>query len=202
MDNPTAESGQKLLSVLVIDESHSRATEICAGLVAAGYQVAALMPDTLDLAERVQRLRPDVILIETDSPSRDTLEHLAVLGQAMPRPVLMFARDRDSRIIREAMRAGVSAYVVDGLQVERIQPLVEVAMARFEEYRELRLERDAAMRKLSDRITIDRAKGVLMKARGMDEDAAYNALRKLAMDRGQPLFDVASDVLAMAKVLL
>ncbi|HWV19289.1 MAG TPA: ANTAR domain-containing protein [Rhodocyclaceae bacterium] len=193
---------QKVLSVLVIDESHSRAAEICAGLVAAGYQVAALMPDTLDLAERVERLRPDVILIETDSPSRDTLEHLAVLGRAMPRPVLMFARDRDSRIIREAMRAGVSAYVVDGLQIERIQPLVEVAMARFEEYRELKRERDEATRKLSDRIIIDRAKGVLMKARGMDEDAAYNALRKLAMDRGQPLFDVASDVLAMAKILL
>lgn len=191
-----------MLSVLVIDESHGRAAEICAGLVAAGYQVAALMPDTLDLAERVQHLRPDVILIETDSPSRDTLEHLAVLGRAMPRPVLMFARDRDSRVIREAMRAGVSAYVVDGLQAERIQPLVEVAMARFEEYRQLKRERDEATRKLSDRITIDRAKGVLMKARGMDEDAAYNALRKLAMDRGQPLFDVASDVLAMAKVLL
>lgn len=202
MNLPARDPGQKMLSVLVIDESQHRAAEICAGLVAAGYQVAALVPDTLDLSDQVQRLRPDVILIETDSPSRDTLEHLAVLGRAMPRPVLMFARNRDSRTIREAMRAGVSAYVVDGLQVERIQPLVEVAMARFEEYRELRRERDEATRKLSDRITIDRAKGVLMKARGMDEDAAYNALRKLAMDRGQPLFDVASDVLAMAKILL
>jgi response regulator NasT len=202
MKTPATDPEHKLLSVLVIDESQQRAAEICAGLVTAGYQVAALVPDTLDLSDQVQRLRPDVILIETDSPSRDTLEHLALLGRAMPRPVLMFARDRDSRIIREAMRAGVSAYVVDGLQVERIQPLVEVAMARFEEYRELRRERDEATRKLSDRITIDRAKGVLMKARGMDEDAAYNALRKLAMDRGLPLFDVASDVLAMAKILL
>jgi len=191
-----------MLSVLVIDESQGRAAEICAGLTAAGYQVAALMPDTLDLSAQVQRLRPDVILIETDSPSRDTLEHLAVLGRDLPRPVLMFAKERDSKVIREAMRAGVSAYVVDGLKADRIQPLVEVAMARFEEYRDLRRERDEATRKLSDRITIDRAKGVLMKARGIDEDAAYNALRKLAMDRGQSLFDVASDVLAMAKILL
>lgn len=191
-----------MLSVLVIDESSGRAAEICAGLAGAGYRVAALMPDTLDLAEHVQRLGPDVILIETESPSRDTLEHLAVVGRALPRPVLMFAKDRDSKVIREAMRAGVSAYVVDGLKAERIQPLVEVAMARFEEYRELRRERDEATRKLSDRITIDRAKGVLMKARGLDEDAAYTALRKLAMDRGQSLFDVASDVLAMAKILL
>ena len=189
-----------MLSVLVIDESSGRAAEICAGLVGAGYQVAALMPDTLDLSDQVQRLRPDVILIETESPSRDTLEHLALLGRDMPRPVLMFAKERDSKIIREAMRAGVSAYVVDGLKADRIQPLVEVAMARFEEYRELRRERDEATRKLSERVTIDRAKGVLMKARGLDEDAAYNALRKLAMDRGQSLIDVASDVLAMAKV--
>ena len=192
----------KNLSVLVIDESQGRSAEICAGLTAAGYQVAALMPDTLDLSAQVQRLRPDVILIETDSPSRDTLEHLAVLGRDLPRPVLMFAKERDSKVIREAMRAGVSAYVVDGLKADRIQPLVEVAMARFEEYRDLKRERDEATRKLSDRITIDRAKGVLMKARGIDEDAAYNALRKLAMDRGQSLFDVASDVLAMAKILL
>jgi response regulator NasT len=196
------QTDQTILSVLVIDESQGRAAEICAGLAVAGYQVAALVPDTLDLSDQVQRLRPDVILIETDSPSRDTLEHLAVIGRNMPRPVLMFAKDRDSKIIREAMRAGVSAYVVDGLQADRIQPLVEVAMARFEEYRELKRERDEATRKLSDRITIDRAKGVLMKARGLDEDAAYNALRKLAMERGQSLFDIASDVLAMAKILL
>jgi response regulator NasT len=193
---------QRMLSVLVIDESRGRSAEICAGLAGAGYQVAALVPDTLDLSDQVQRLRPDVILIETESPSRDTLEHLALIGRDLPRPVLMFAKDSDSKVIREAMRAGVSAYVVDGLQADRIQPLVEVAMARFEEYRELKRERDEATRKLSDRITIDRAKGVLMKARGLDEDGAYNALRKLAMDRGQSLFDVASDVLAMAKILL
>lgn len=191
-----------MLSVLVIDESQSRAAEICAGLAVAGYQVAALLPDTLDLSDRVQRLRPDVILIQTDSPSRDTLEHLAVLERDMPRPILMFAKERDSKVIREAMRAGVSAYVVDGLAAERIQPLVEVAMARFEEYRELKRERDEATRKLSDRIAIDRAKGVLMKARDLDEDAAFNALRKLAMDRGQALVDAANDVLAMAKLLL
>ena len=201
MNTPVNAPGQKTLKALVIDELHGCAAEICAGLAAAGYQVAALMPNALKLADRVQHLCPDVILIQTDSPSHDTLEHLAALGRAMPRPVLMFAHDRNRGVIREAMRAGVSVYVVDGLQAGRIEPLVEVAMARFDEYRQLRRERDEATRKLSDRITIDRAKGVLMKARGMDEAAAYNALRKLAMDRGQTLFEVASDVLAMAKVL-
>ena len=195
-------AAQATLSVLVIDESQGRAGEISAGLAAAGYQVAALLPDTLDLAARVQEMEPDVILIQTESPSRDTLEHLAVLGRNMPRPVLMFAKERDSRVIREAMRAGVSAYVVDGLAAERIQPLVEVAMARFEEYSMLRRERDEATQKLSDRIAIDRAKGVIMKARGLDEDEAYAVLRKLAMDRGQSMISVANDVLMMAQVLL
>lgn len=197
-----SESPASPLSVLVIDELQGRAGEICAGLAVAGYQVAAMLPDTLDLSTQVQAIKPDVILIQTDSPSRDTLEHLAVLGRDMPRPILMFARDSDSRIIREAMRAGVSAYVVDGLAAERIQPLVEVAMARFEEYSELRRERDDATRKLSDRIAIDRAKGVIMKARKLDEDEAYTVLRKLAMDRGQSLISAANDVLMMAQVLL
>lgn len=196
---PTSEP---MLSVLVVDEQQGRADEICAGLAEAGYKVAALLPDALALSARVTEFKPDVILIQTDSPSRDTLEHLAAIGRDLPRPILMFAKERDSRVIREAMRAGVSAYIVDGLSAGRIQPLVEVAMARFEEYSTLRRERDEATQKLSDRITIDKAKGVLMKARNLDEEAAYAMLRRLAMDRGQPLVQVAQDVLEMARLLM
>ncbi|HMX15715.1 MAG TPA: ANTAR domain-containing protein [Rhodocyclaceae bacterium] len=191
-----------MLSVLVIDESESRAGEICAGLALAGHQVAALLPSATNLADRVEALGPDIILISTDSPTRDTLEHLAAVNEAMPRPVIMFSRKGDSALIRKAMKAGVSAYIVDGLAAKRIQPVIQVAIARFEEYQELRKERDDAARKLSDRIVIDRAKGVLMKARGMDEEEAYKALRKLAMDRGQPLAEVARNVMEMANLLL
>ncbi len=191
-----------MLNVLVIDDSESRAGEICAGLALAGHRVAALLPSALDLPGRVEALRPDIILIGTDSPTRDTLEHLAVVNEAMPRPVIMFSRKGDSAMIRKAMKAGVSAYIVDGLAAQRIQPVIQVAIARFEEYQELRRERDDATRKLSDRILVDRAKGVLMKARDLDEDAAYKALRKLAMDRGQPLAEVARTVIDMAKLLL
>ncbi|HET7775445.1 MAG TPA: ANTAR domain-containing protein [Azospira sp.] len=191
-----------MLRVLVIDESQSRAADICAGLVKAGHQVAAVLASSLDLAGRVEELKPDVILIETDSPSRDTLEHLSAMNREMPRPVIIFANDDDSGTIREAMKAGVSSYVVDGLDPARIKPIVEVARARFEETLALRRELEDATQKLSDRKVIERAKGLLMKTRKMEEEEAYHALRRLAMDRGQSMSRVARDVIEMAKVLL
>jgi two-component system, response regulator / RNA-binding antiterminator len=191
-----------MLRVLVIDELEARAGEICAGLALAGYQVAALLPTSTNLSRQVEEIRPDVILIQTDSPSRDTLEHLAAINEAAPRPVVMFTRKGGSALMRKAFKAGVSAYVVDGFKRERLKPLVELAIARFEEHQELKQERDDATQKLAERKTIDRAKGVLMKARDMDEETAYAALRKLAMDRGQSLGKAAADVLQMAKVLL
>lgn len=191
-----------MLRVLVIDEAEGRAGEICAGLALAGYQVAALLPSTLDLSAKVEQIRPDIILIQTDSPSRDTLEHLAVINAELPRPVVVFANQGEAPVVRKAMKAGVSAYIVDGLSTKRLKPVIEVAIARFEEYQELRRERDEATQKLADRKVIDRAKGVLMKARSLDEDDAYKALRKLAMDRGESLTKVAQQVVEMANLLL
>jgi len=188
--------------ILVIDESQQRAVEICSGLIKAGHQVAAVLPSAFELIERIEEIKPDIILIETESPSRDTLEHLGVMNREMPRPVVMFSQDGDSGTIRSAIQAGVAAYVVDGFDIDRLKPVVDVAIARFEEHQSLKQELAEASRKLSERKLVDRAKGVLMKARGMDEDAAYTALRKLAMDRGQPLSKAAADVLEMAKLLL
>lgn len=189
-----------MLRVLVIDESRERAGEICAGLALAGYQVAAILADSANLTREVERLAPDVILIETESPSRDTLEHLAVVHEHMPRPVVIFTQESEAETIREAVKAGVSAYVVDGLDPKRIKPVVEVARARFESHQNLRMELAEASKKLSDRKTIDRAKGILMKARNLDEDGAYHALRKLAMERGQTISRVARDVIDMARL--
>jgi response regulator NasT len=118
-----------------------------------------------------------------------------------PRPVIVFARDGDSATIRTAIGAGVAAYVVDGLEPSRLKPIIDVAMARFEAHQALKGELAAATQKLSDRKRIDRAKGILMKSRGLDEDTAYAALRKLAMDRGKALSSVADDVIEMAKLL-
>ncbi|MBS1160689.1 MAG: response regulator receiver/ANTAR protein [Proteobacteria bacterium] len=191
-----------MLRILVIDESQSRAAELCAGLIRAGHQVAAVLSSALDLNARIREIKPDVILIETDAPSRDTLENLAVMDRDMPRPVIIFSQDSDSQTIRSAMKAGVSAYVVDGLEISRLKPIIDVAVARFEEHQSLRKELAEATRKLSDRKVVDKAKGILMKTRGLDEEQAYAALRKLAMERAKPMAQVAQDLLDMAKLLL
>ncbi|MDX9943342.1 MAG: ANTAR domain-containing protein [Azonexus sp.] len=191
-----------MLSVLVIDESRSRAAEICAGLALAGYQVAAILADSASLTAEVEKLQPDVILIETESPSRDTLENLAVLHKNMPRPVVIFTQEEGQSAIRDAVKAGVSAYVVDGLDPRRIKPILDVARVRFEDTQAMRQELDEIARKLTDRKLVDKAKGILMKARDLDEEAAYHTMRKLAMERGQSMAKVAKDVIDMARVLL
>jgi len=191
-----------MISVLVIDESRLRAGEICAGLALAGYQVAAILADAASLAAEVERLQPDVILIDTESPSRDTLEHLAAMHKNMPRPVIIFTQEDGQETIRDAVKAGVSAYVVDGMDPKRIKPIVDVARARFAEFQALRQELDDVSKKLTDRKLVEKAKGLLMRARNLDEDGAYHALRKLAMERGQPMVAVARDLIDMAKLLL
>jgi two-component system, response regulator / RNA-binding antiterminator len=191
-----------MLRVLVVDSSRERAADVCAAVALAGHQVAAVLTNALDLSDQVLATKPDVIFIQADSPSRDTLEHLAIMNRDCPRPVLLFSQDTDSAMIRRAVKAGVSSYVVDSVSSERLEGLVEVAIAQFEEFQHLRTERDDATRKLSERIVVDKAKGLLMKARGLNEDAAYHALRKLAMERGRKLADVAQDVIDMASLLL
>lgn len=191
-----------MASVLVIDESQQRAVEICTGLIKAGHQVAAVLPSALELIARIEEIKPDIILIETESPSRDTLEHLAVMNREMPRPVVMFSQDDDQTTIRSAIRSGVAAYVVDDFDIDRLRPVVDVAIAHFEEHQSLKRELAETNRKLSERKIIEKAKGILMKSRGMDEEAAYGALRKLAMERSQPLIKVAGNLIEMAELLL
>jgi response regulator NasT len=191
-----------MLRILVIDESQTRAAELCGGLAMAGHQVAAVLPSVLDLTAQIERIKPDVILIETDSPSRDTLENLAVMDRQMPRPVIILTAEDDAAVMRDAFRAGVSAYVVDNVDMARLKPIVDVAIARFESHQAVRQELAASTKKLSERKLIEQAKGLLMKTRGLDEETAYASLRKMAMERQQPLAKVADDLLAMAKLLL
>ena len=183
------------MRVLVVDESPERAELLREGLADAGYEVAASISSPLALLKTIDRLQPDIIVIDTESPSRDVLEHLVVMSQHTPRPVVMFASDAEPEKIREATRAGVSAYVVNGLSKERIKAIVDVAVARFEEMQGLRTQLAEANQKLSDRKLVDRAKGILMKTRGLDEDAAYSLLRRTAMDRKLKLAEVAQLVL-------
>jgi response regulator NasT len=189
------------MRVLIVDESEERAAILREGLMMAGHEVAASMSSPLELLRAVETLNPDVIVIDTESPTRDVLEHVAIVSQSSPRPVVMFSSDAGGEAIRNAVRAGVSAYVVDGLDVGRVNSIVEVACARFEEFQSLKTDLADANLKLSDRKIVERAKGLLMKARGLDEDAAYRALRRMAMDRNRRIADVAQSVIDMQDLL-
>jgi len=190
-----------MLRVLVVDESAERADTLRDGLARAGHEVVAMLSSPLELLRAVERVQPDVIIIDTDSPTRDVLEHLVMVSRESPRPIVMFARDDDAETIREVTRAGVSAYVVDGLDAGRVKPIVEAACARFEAFQRLREELAAAQAALAERKVIERAKGILMKAKGLDEAAAYAELRRLAMNRGKRLIEVAQAVVDAAELL-
>jgi response regulator NasT len=189
------------MRVLVVDESDERAALLREALTAAGHEVAASLSSSLELLRAVETLRPDVIVIDTESPTRDVLEHVVIVSQSSPRPIVMFASDSGGEAIRDAVRAGVSAYVVDGLDSSRVNSIVEVACARFEEFQRLKIELAEANLKLSERKLVERAKGLLMQSRGLSEDDAYHALRKLAMARKQRLGNVAQQLIDSAGLL-
>lgn len=191
-----------MLRVMLVDNHLERTAPLTQSLTEAGYEVIAHLTDTANLDEAVSRLMPDVVIIDTESPSRDTLEHLIVMGQNAPRPIVMFTHDGDSEKIRSATRAGVSAYVVGGLPNERLKPIMEAAIARFEEFKALRNELNEANTKLSERKVIEKAKGLLMKQRGVDEDTAYAMLRNMAMKQNIRLATLAEQVVQAAKLLL
>jgi len=189
------------LRVLVVDESAERAELLREGLLRAGHEVTATLSSPLALLKTIEELKPDVIVIDMDSPSRDVLEHLVFVSQHTPRPVVMFAQDDAPETIRAATRAGVSAYVVDGLDRDRIKSIIEAAVARFEDFQALRTQLAEANLKLSERKLIEKAKGLLMKSRGLDEETAYAALRKMAMDRKLRLIEVAQRLIDAADLL-
>lgn len=189
------------MRVLVVDESAEPAETLRAALTLAGHEVTASLSSPLALLKTIERLQPDVIVIDTDSPSRDVLEHLVMISQHTPRPVVMFTSDGSPEAIRAATRAGVAAYVVDGLDESRIKTIIDVAVARFEERQDLREQLAEANTRLAERKLIERAKGLLMKSRNLDEEAAFAALRKAAMDRKLKLVEVAQRIVDAADLL-
>ena len=189
------------LKVLIVDDAPARALVLEEALTRAGCGIAGVVTATDDLAAVVRERQPDVIIIDVDSPSRDTLESLRVINRDRPRPIVMVVDHSDSGTIEQAMKAGVSAYVIDGLNAQRIKPVVDVAIARFKEYQTLRSELERTKTSLQDRKTIERAKGILMEQRRISEDEAYRALRRLAMEQNRRLVDVAEQLIAFAQVL-
>ena len=191
----------KALSVLLIDDNPARAEIVEAGLAAAGYRLLARLGGTQDLTARVRELDPDVVVVSIDSPSRDAIEDMRRSTEQQPRPIALFADQSDPATIAAAMEAGVSAYVVKGLAQDRVRSVVDVAIGHFNRYHAMREELDRTRLSLVERKTIDRAKGLLMEQRNLNEDAAYKLLRKLAMDQNKRIGEVAQDIVTYAKVL-
>ena len=185
--------------VLVVDPDPARAALVTEGL--AGIEPLEVRQSARFDAAEAARFQPDVIVVASDSPDRDTIESLRETTAANPRPVVMFVDRSEPGLAEAAVRAGVSAYVVDGFSTARVRSVLEVAMSRFQLMNQLRQDLDKAKADLASRKTVERAKALVMKERGLDEEAAYRLLRKLSMDTGRPLGAVAADLLAFAGVL-
>ena len=189
------------LRVLLIDDGAHRVSLIRDELTRQGHIVVGVFDSAIAVHDCVRALTPDVVIVDAESPSRDTLEHLATISATLPRPVVVFAEDAAEEPMQKALAAGVSAYVIAGLRPERLAPVLQVAIARFAQDRALRQQLGEAQSKLTERKTIERAKGVLMRESGLSEDEAYHHLRRLAMDRGQRLVQVAERIVEAVDLL-
>jgi two-component system, response regulator / RNA-binding antiterminator len=178
-----------------------RSRQLRIGLLESGYNIVAVLPADTFLTERLAQLQPDMIIVDAESEARDSLEHVVVATRDARRPIVLFTNDNDTTHVKDAVAAGVSAYVVAGLAPERIRPILDVAMARFEHEQGLRRELADARGELQDRKVIDRAKSLLMERQNLNEAAAYARLRKAAMDKGLKLGEVAQRMLDAADLL-
>ncbi|WGF90424.1 ANTAR domain-containing response regulator [Marinivivus vitaminiproducens] len=190
-----------LPAVLVIDEDRIRASIIEAGLREAGHEQVTLIHTMSGIARRIAEINPDVIIIDLGNPDRDMLENMFQLSRAVKRPVAMFVDSADRLSIQSAVEAGVSAYVVDGLRRERVKPILDMAVSRFEAYSRLVRELEEARGELEKRKLIERAKRILMKSRGLSEEDAYALLRKTAMNQNCKIADIAQSLVTAAGLL-
>lgn len=191
-------TGRVLRILLVrdpLDADRLNVETIRSGLVNAGFTEIQIVDADLRLPDVITASQPDMLIIASESAARDTIEHVCVSTQHAPRPIVLFTDNDDSQRIKAALSAGITAYIVDGLRAERVKTVLDVAYARFELDQQLRAELDATRLKLAERKVVERAKGLLMQARGLSEEDAYKRLRSMAMERGLKLVDAAQRVI-------
>lgn len=202
-DNPLAgrSSIPGDLRVLVIDESSIRASIIEQGLHEAGYADVTIIDNMNGLARRISDVNPDVIVIDLENPNRDMLESIFQISRAVRRPIAMFVDKSDEASIEAAVEAGVSAYIVDGLKQERVRPILKMAISRFNAFSRLSRELEETRGELENRKVIDRAKGLLMRSRGLSEGEAYALLRRTAMNQNRKIAEIAESLVTAASLL-
>jgi response regulator NasT len=192
---------RKPLAILVIDENRIRASVIEEGLREAGHEQVTVISDVAGIARRIAEIEPDVIVIDLENPNRDMLENMFQLSRAVKRPIAMFVDRSDQASIEAAVEAGVSAYVVDGLKKERVKPILDMAISRFNAFSRMARELEEARSELENRKIVERAKGILMKSRGLSEEAAYTLLRKTAMNQNRKIAEIAQSLVTAAGLL-
>jgi response regulator NasT len=189
------------LSILIIDENRLRAQIIEDGLREAGHVLVTVLDTNHEAARRITEIAPDVVVIDLENPNRDRLEHYFSLSRALKKPIAMFVDRSDSAEIEAAVEAGVSAYVVDGLRKERVKPILDMAISRFNAFARLTRELEEARSALEDRKLIDQAKAILIKSRGISEAEAYGLLRKTAMNQNRKIVEIAQSLITAAGLL-
>lgn len=190
------------LTILVIDENAVRAAIIEDGLREAGHTRVTIAHEVQGIARTIETLAPDVIIIDIENPNRDMMEHLFQLTRSVSRPIAMFVDRSDTAAIEAAVDAGVSAYIVDGLRKERVKPILDMAVSRFNAFSRLQRELAEARNALEERKVIERAKGILMRMRGLSEEEAFALMRQTAMNEKKRLAEIAQSVVTAAAMLL
>ncbi len=187
---------------MIIDDEPDRSKPLKQSLVDNGYEVVAHIKNAINIEDQCARLKPDIVIMDMESPNRDALENVCVMTMNAGCPVVMFTHDGDKDKIRAATQAGVSAYVVGNIPTERLTPVIDAAIARFEEFNNLREELALTKLKLEERKVVEQAKGLLMKQRNLDEDEAYSLLRSMAMKKNMKLADLSGQLIDAAKMLI
>jgi response regulator NasT len=191
----------KKLSILLIDDNESRSAQLISALENSRYQVSHLLTSGASLLKKVDELKPDMVVIDIESPDRDILDSLHTLSSFNPKPIVMFSEQEDSETITRSIKSGVSAYVCGNADPKRVRAILDAALARFEDYQSVKQELANTKHELEAKKIIDSAKRLLMKSRNMSENEAFHALRKMAMDTGQKLEDVAKTLISMLNTI-
>jgi two-component system, response regulator / RNA-binding antiterminator len=189
------------LNIVIVDENPIRAAILEDGLREAGYTQVVRIAETANLLSRVYAIDPDVILIDLENPSRDVLEQMFQVSRVVKRPIAMFVDQSDSASIQASVDAGVSAYIVDGLKKERMKHILDLCISRFNAFSRLQNELDKTKTALEERKVIDRAKGILMKAKDLTEEQAYARMRKTAMNENKKIVEIAQSIITAAEML-
>lgn len=189
------------LKIILVDENTGRSAILRRALQDKGHEVICRMDSSADLQNSNEMTHADVVIVNADIPDREVFVNLTDVNKTKPKPIIMFAEKSSSEMANSAIKSGVNAYIIDGLEENRVQPIIDVAIARFREFQALKDELDATRNQLSERKFVEKAKGLLMKHKNISEEESYQSLRKMAMDKNKRIADIAESIINAFEIL-